>query len=867
METEATSNTGAVIKGAYVHVTAGSIIGTANHFHNGNDLFEEVNLSSYSGEHYIIPTFAGAQAEQLRSNHLLLLAGSYGFDKESFARHLAYVLTQSLPGMQAKEWIASGDMVPDFLRILPNAKEPGIFILPHAGPKDIGFDLEKIRKCAEQYRHFVLITSDLAVSAWQLPEYVSKKCCFEIPSQSLYSIGTLEKIFIAELEAQKLYDAFETTFDRFEAGTSLTSKHTVSHLSTLFQTPEQLCFFTEQLGMEEGKISAKRLDEIIAAFQDQKEPMIGKWFKGLDAHEKMIVLGAALFDGLHEDLFFEVIKQVSEEFWHIKNPHMSALDYCDLDFMMNFFKFETYQSSVSIFKGKFPNQRADILKATWYSHRQHIMAVLPVLARINVGLRSGHENSAVFNSRERQHILRSTMAELLSDIGLLALPAVESSLMELASIPQESMQQVTAKALARWRMYGREEQLFSLLWKWQRGNEDNDVDTASDTNGHIKRAILFTLKYAAEYDAPNHLNQQIIELLLFYVHKRDDRLHQLLQDTVQKLTSIHYLQLKDTLPQKLMVDVDLSAPIVNGICIAYEQNPGEVKQLLEDWISSFYGDEADAFTDHDQLLINIFQTYQRIPYAAGFPITVEEIWSRVQRIYRMKQSPPVRTVLLDTIAKLTAVNTDFAITQLEELFPYIKLRERGAVLQGFSAIYIDQRQKLQGGDFWMEMNNQVFPGFRDKERPLTAIEQIMYRLIDSDSKFAQQFSLLALVQFAKDFDLRKARIAAEPAVQSAPSEFTSLKKGRPPELRSQVLLEKVRVSFWKRLCIGWWLLFESSDDKHMIKYLIKVMLQHAKWYDAYDAQITGDRMSHHGGRIAKVGLWLKRISNVFTFRD
>lgn len=852
------------------NIAGGDISIENNHYETKNG-FADINLLPYSSEYYVVPQFAEQLVLQLKSNHLLLITGSFGFDKETFVRHLSYRLSELLPGLKAKEWNAPTDSIENMAKDILEEKTPSIFIVNRIGPKDVDFDLDKIKRNAEQMSHYVLLTSDLAIATWQQPEHTLRKHWFEIPDQNLYSKDVLLQILIDLINKNRTQLSFETSFENADSETSLTSKHTIRKLSEAFNTPEQIIFFIEMLTMEDDKLSAKKLDELLGKLKDNKESMITKWFRSLSEKEKLLILGASLFEGLYEDQFFQVMQKVTQEFWHHKNPDLFALDYGDLDFALNFFKFEEYSSSVSIFKGKFPNQRADIIRAAWNSHRRHIITSLPIL--VEIGSQSGTGstmNKGLNSSRERGMALRSMIAELFSDIAMISIQLVEERLLEFAVVANDTLQRVTAKALARWRLFGKEQLLFETLERWQRDQKIRSkvVDMAPKNTAAAEKilsnlgsTILMTIRYAAEYDSQDHLHPAILERLTDIASERNPILNDSLGKVLTILISKHYGQLKNILPDELMTYAELDEYLTKGIITAYEKDPDEVKNLVTYWYNI-----ALQKPDHpnERILIHVLRIYQKLPYTGTNDcISIQSVWEHLQFLYTLPLQSETRNSVLETIGICITIDPEFALDQLEKLFNYSTLQEREILFSSFVKVYTEQREKLEGADYTIEVNGTEYPSFINKVRPLTGIEKTLYNWLKGDNQFAQQIALLTFIRFAKDFDLAANRAIPKPIRTHNWGAFNAQRSSSDnfivkPNI-SPVTLYEPEMSFLNMIRIWWWLLFESPKDRIIFRSLLSGILQHKDLFNLSDAVYVTQKMKAQSEeRLSKIGGWMEK---------
>ncbi len=838
-----------------------------NNYYN-NSLFTEVNHEQYTNEFYLAPKFTNSLLTRIKQNRLVLITGLFGFDKEIFARHLSSCLA-SLLKLKVKELRGSYESGQDIGKEIREESDPCLFILNQIGPKEVNFDLENIGRIAEQRQHFIIITSNLAIDLWGQPDYILKKYWFEIPSSDLYEDAVLLGVFLEELNKTKAMQPLKKANEDFTSENLITDKLTVKEVAGLFKTPEQIVVFCEMLAMNEEQLSPTAVDEILCTFKDQTESIITKWYKRLSEREKILALGAALFEGLYEGQFFDVIQKVIEEFWHYRNPDLKALDYGDLDFMMTFFKFEAHNDSANIFKGKFPNQRVDIIKAAWHTHRRHILAALPIL--VDIGSKSRIRklmSKDIYSTREKRALLRVVIAELLSDLGMISLPFVEERLIYFAASSDESLQRVTAKALARWRLYGKEHLLFDLLQRWLEDKSAinkvvdilDDAENAPDIGArknkagtYLKSTILLTLHYAAEYDSPNKLNPDLIKLLCRIASENDTTLHTRLTKTLYPLIVKHHSLLRDELQNTFMVNKAMEDTIASAVSEAYQSNQNEVKVHIEYWLSncinlSLEGKNKEILADRDQILVTVLKIYQRISYKEGL-ITVNDVWEVLLELFTKELRLQVRHAIIDTIVVHITNDMESGIRNLEKVFKYATLGERESVLNGLVEVYKNQRQFLSGADYSVNVGGIWYPSFINKIRPLTAMERSVYDWLNGEVNFANELALLLLIQFSKGFDLNEQKATPERIGYSQINKSHEVEaEAKAMHLTrntiSPVTLDVPSLTLMNRIRVWWWLLFVNSTRREVYWNYLRVLMEHRYLFSEYHVRFVISKLDN-----------------------
>lgn len=136
--------------------------------------------------------------------------------------------------------------------------------------------------------------------------------------------------------------------------------------------------------------------------------------------------------------------------WQRRDPSLRALDYCDLDNLLNFFNFTETKTQGTFVEVRFPKQRQMLLKVAWGSHRRQILAALPILVNLVKNSVRRFEQE-LYGSSVRCDQLRRVISETISDIGLISSDAVEDTLINIAANEDIRVQTVAAQAMALWR--------------------------------------------------------------------------------------------------------------------------------------------------------------------------------------------------------------------------------------------------------------------------------------------------------------------------------------------------------------------------------------------------------------------------------
>jgi hypothetical protein len=187
-----TGFTAEIINNAAEQIAGGDIYNNyeQNTIENPNG-FTEINTGAYRAEHFTSPVFTADLAAQLITNKLLIIAGGSGFDKSSFARHLATTVAGDRTVVEWRD-AENGRSPADEIR---ETETPSVFILNQVLPQVINYDISHFVSLAG-IKHLFILTTELTAETWQLPAGILLRFWFDIPVKNIYSIEQVCNAFI-----------------------------------------------------------------------------------------------------------------------------------------------------------------------------------------------------------------------------------------------------------------------------------------------------------------------------------------------------------------------------------------------------------------------------------------------------------------------------------------------------------------------------------------------------------------------------------------------------------------------------------------------------------------------------------------------
>lgn len=740
--------------------------------------FHKVKVERYSEELYIAPSFSNKALEKATTSRCLIFQGGMGFDSSSFLRHIAWKVSQSAHASNIYEFDRGLEEENLLQRLRKEEIEEAICILDELHPKHFNYDLQALLRWARESNSILITSSQAKKETWKLSEEAIEPCWLSMPSGAIYANEQLARAFLEQLRKHWTVMPFRPASMPIESSFELAPEVSIALLAHRFHSPEQIDLFVQQLTSLETKPTSEELNMLVQKTIDDEQPLVIKWFLSLAAREKLIVMGASLMDGVLDDQFFSIMQDIVASNWQYQDPSLLALDYCDLDFANGFLELHRSEAQTSILQSRYTDQRTHVLLASWDGYRRHMLHALAILVDAARNTIVGSEtNWEKYGTMQRRMALRKAIGETISDIGMLSLETVEHALLEFASVSEETLQRITAKALARWRAFGREELLFETLERW---SEDEAIQnlvneflksekiatfnkkSSTKSISYIKATTVLCLGYAASYDAPEQLDGRIIDLLSKMASEDDPLVRSRLKQVLPKAIQNHPGRLTETMVRDFIIHDDLQDLVAEGLAAAYEYHPATIKRTLEFWKkeclnSASENNQRNKFTYRDKVLITVLKIYRLIPYdflsGSESNISFEEVKSLLKLLLEREQRKTVRFEVFETLGHLLKLDFSAAQELVGTTFSTPYSPDSLQFVNLLAEIYLSQREQLQNAPLEMQIGSLVLPTWVDRhKRPLTAIELHLNQWIISDQIPLRQMALAAFWEFAKLLD-------------------------------------------------------------------------------------------------------------------
>jgi len=536
--------------------------------------------------------------------------------------------------------------------------------------------------------------------------------------------------------------------------------------------------FTRLLIIEEGTISKSKLEKLFDNTINNKKDLLSNWFRTLDEKEKETAIALSLFSGLYDDQFFEATEQVVKRAWEDRHTHLKSLDYCDLNNLFSFFNVQPVDANRRLVNSKFPNQRLEFFQAIWFSHRRRLLAELPVLeSLINDAENIEAYSWELYGTKERKERLLQVVSEVLSDLSILHLEVVEPNLLQLATNPDIKIQEVTARALARWRAFDKGKQLFDTLERWREeayiqeminyiieettekgGVEDDEKHTPAEAI--IRTTVALTIAYASIYDKPNKLSGSLIATFLKFRKDESEYVRERFRKvTVPMVVSNHFWQLRSQLPE-LLYYLDLVNSVAIGIARGYDRFPDRVEKLIDEWLDHIkkhpqYRSSGKKITHRDAVLITVIRSLSEIRYSSENSFDAKAAYDIIVDLQKEEHHKTIEKYYYQFVLNQLYIHDSTVNPGILDIIENLSHKRHPKLIEEFTKIYLNQRSAQKGGGFSWRFKNRNIRIWLEGDRPLTEIERTIIGWLLEDHPAGHQIAIDALYQFSEVVDSKE----------------------------------------------------------------------------------------------------------------
>ncbi len=636
------------------NLSAGGDININSSFPNSS--ISKIKLNKEDCDGYYAPRLTPQALDIAKSSGLLILHSNPSFSKPNFLRHLAWLLREEGKDYPLLLVNLRTDAITNINEVIAKETKPTVFIVDDLLPLDLFGTPSKIARSAKKRGHIILAASEQSLDAWNLSIPERQDYWLDIPEKDIYSPSTLIACLNNELlqNQNEINWSNEIDWKKDQVGKGNTLESVAIRLST----PDRIFLFVFLLKRETRKITTLRLGEILENIHDDQGSILKPWFISSNDKDRMILIACTFFDGLSEYQFFKLVDSVIEKRWRHRVPELEALDFCDLDPVHHFYRFQESGNQELIMIGKFNFLAKNILSIAKKSYRRHIMALVPVISE-------AIQSSVGEGNLRPPKRLRHELAISLSYLGLSFPEVIDELLLKYAKSSSSTIQRVAAKAVANWRACLEWDRFKTVMESWFEASE-------SENRVSIARTILMTLTYAAEYDRHNQLQKEIIDWLRILYQDPNPGIQSSLKDSLPKLVRNHPTRLAPLLKEELLKEKDQIEPVAEGLGLSMSAYPDETRTIIKSWLEETSKNTTGTghkLTHRDRILLTAIRGLVKAnPYARSkaFPnVNVLELISSI----RMRETQnEVRERLFKAAIEYMTLEHTYPLDQIERLF-------------------------------------------------------------------------------------------------------------------------------------------------------------------------------------------------------
>jgi hypothetical protein len=754
----------------------------ANTYNVSEAKFFDLPLHDYDYKAQTLPKHAEQLVQKTKKEKFYVLAGD-GYDKDELSKYIAWKLIGDDPAIsqEVKVWVNCANLQ-DFDLYLQKKCTPNIFILRDILPHNIDNNLSRLYKTAQANIHYIILITNIDKEKWKLEGDVKRLFWQPQSTESLYRPQDLLEILLMKLKEVTNILPLGLRNREFKKGDPLMGNLLLTEVVRDLKSPQSIDVFIHRLinfekdsanplnTNKKAIVSLPDLHRLIEDCGDDKRRLRHWYDISLSPREKLIALGLCLFDGFYDEQFFAAMEILIEHSWHKWEPTLKGLDYYDLESLGHYYSLNSLgQGGIKRVESRHPKMRKQFLETLWNSHRRQIFSTLPVMERlVKDSVLPGLGNRELYGTKQRCQILRDEISETLCCIGLRSETSIkgtrlEETLLSLASVENIEVQAVVARAIAQWRDYGQDEQLFETIQRWQDHKttildmirsflKDNDAKGQTQDREppetYIKATVALTVGFAAQYDLPNVMNDKLCHLLkqLATDTTNDFILERFSRYTLPLVVRLHVNQLREML-QQMTEYAHLNIAIGKSLAIAYDTNPLEVVEILDAWVDQYKRNRPTHFSHNElshpeKILATAAIAYGWMQYKKNTgPLTIDDGFRRLKTMLGKEISQYVRNAAMRAIIMQVVNNFENAADNIKELFAVMHKHEIADFVQQLVWIYLFQRQELNEGDTFFRWDNKKYNVWIYRDQSLTQVEKIINRwLKDSEDEMSRQIA-------------------------------------------------------------------------------------------------------------------------------
>lgn len=259
--------------------------------------------------------------------------------------------------------------------------EPCLFLVPEASREVLGWHLGELAAMLGQHRHQLLAVTAIAPVAWRLT-LSEGGYWHDVSAAGLYDHAALTRLLREGVTA-------ETARLPISLGEEWRTHTTFGGcapeaLAQRLGTPLKVQTFLQGLRRLQAGADAAVVDGLLSQIAHQQlDVALRRWFfQQLGRRDQLIALGASLFTGLREDLFFAQAQRLLAEAWGLREFEGRLLDYVDLEPAEAFFAFNEVEPGRVQVESRYGDLRPNLLLLAAPDYQRHIRQAVTWMANL-----------------------------------------------------------------------------------------------------------------------------------------------------------------------------------------------------------------------------------------------------------------------------------------------------------------------------------------------------------------------------------------------------------------------------------------------------------------------------------------------------
>ena len=369
-------NQGGIVAGGNVvsveGLQGGGVVAGRDIIFGDSTEFFEPQLDDVKSPQYLTPHVALDLVDRLVNRRLLILGGHQMLDRETFARHLGWLLKTRLEmtgggtDIEVRQWsreVDRGRLLASFRRY----EVAAVFLLPDARPAQFGFDIRQLRDDLSRTGHYAILSSASDRDQWGIAGSAAEDSWFDAPPAEMFPRADILAFLEDRLAAER------PAFEALSSASPLCGFEPEEVVSRL-GTPNRISKFVISLSSSTEPLDRERVGLELDQFADGHSA-IQQWYRRLSRRHQLLAMGLVLFDGLYDDQIFAALEEIMNAVWKAWEPQLSQFDFRDLEELRTYFPNAGMARQI---RCRSETVRQGILEAAWALHRRHLMAALPV---------------------------------------------------------------------------------------------------------------------------------------------------------------------------------------------------------------------------------------------------------------------------------------------------------------------------------------------------------------------------------------------------------------------------------------------------------------------------------------------------------